>query len=85
MFSPRRGSPLSTAAITLMCAVVIDPNSMEPLERVGIGVADPVRTFPDQEVVSLNKDVAGPSHHAVIRRVVPGAGGTPRIEKAGGW
>jgi hypothetical protein len=35
-------------------------------------MTDPVGAHPDQEVVSIRKDVAGPADHAVVRRVVPG-------------
>jgi len=56
-----------------MVAIVGDAYSMEPLQRVRIGVTDSVGAHPDQEVVSIREDVAGPAEHAVVRRVVPGA------------
>ena len=56
-----------------MVAIVGNADPMEPFQRVRIGVTDPVGAHPDQEVVSIREDVAGPAHHAVVRRVVPGA------------
>jgi hypothetical protein len=56
-----------------MVAIVSDADPMEPFQRVRIGVTDSVGAHPDQEVVSIREDVAGPGDHAVIRRVVPGA------------
>jgi hypothetical protein len=56
-----------------MLAIVGNADSMEPFQRVRIRVTDSVRAYPDQEVVSLGEDVAGPVDHAVVRRVVPGA------------
>lgn len=56
-----------------MVAIVGDADPMEPFERVRIGVTDPVGAHPDQEIVSIREDVAGPVGHAVVRRVVPGA------------
>ena len=64
---------LLAATITGMVAVVGDADSMEPFQRVGIGVTDPVGAHPDQEVVSIREDVAGPADHAMVRRVVPRA------------
>jgi hypothetical protein len=64
---------LLAATITGMVAIVGDADSMEPFQRVRIGVTDSVGAYPDQEVVSLREDVAGPADHAVVRRVVPGA------------
>jgi hypothetical protein len=56
-----------------MVAIVGDANAMEPFERVRIGVTDPIGAHPDQEVVAIREDVAGPTDHAVVRRVVPRA------------
>jgi hypothetical protein len=56
-----------------MVAIVRDADSMEPFERVRIGVTDSVGAHPDQEVVSIREDVAGPADHAVVRWVVPWA------------
>jgi hypothetical protein len=64
---------LLTATITGMVAIVGDADSMEPFQRVRIGVTDSVGAHPDQEVVSIREDVAGPADHAVVRRIVPGA------------
>jgi hypothetical protein len=64
---------LLAAAITRMVAVVGDADPVEPSQRVRIGVTDSVGAHPDQEVVSIREDVAGPADHAVVRRVVPGA------------
>ena len=61
------------ATIAGMVAIVGDADSMEPFQRVRIGVTDSVGAHPDQEVVSIREDVAGPTDHAVVRRVVPGA------------
>jgi hypothetical protein len=56
-----------------MVAIVGDADSMEPFQRVRIGVTDSVGAHADQEVVSIREDVAGPADHPVVRRVVPGA------------
>ena len=56
-----------------MVSVVGDADSMEPFQRVGIGMTDSVDANPHQEVVSIREDVARPGNHAVIRRVVPRA------------
>jgi hypothetical protein len=63
---------LLAATIAGMVAIFGDADSMEPFQRVRIGVTDPVGAHPDQEVVSLGQDVAGPADHAVVRRIVPG-------------
>ena len=65
--------PLLAATITDMLPIVGNADSMKPFQRVRIRVTDSVRAYPDQEVVSLGEDVAGPADHAVVRRVVPGA------------
>jgi hypothetical protein len=64
---------LLAATITGMVAIVRDADPMEPFQRVRIGVTDSVGAHPDQEVVAIREDVAGPADHAVVRRVVPGA------------
>jgi hypothetical protein len=64
---------LLAATIAGMVAIVGDADPMEPFQRVRIGVTDAVGAHPDQEVVSIREDVAGPTDHAVVRRVVPGA------------
>ena len=64
---------LLAATITCVVPIVGDADSMEPFQRVRIGVTDPVGAHPDQEVVSIREDVARPADHAVVRRVVPGA------------
>jgi hypothetical protein len=56
-----------------MVAIVGDADATEPFERVRVGVTDSVGAHPDQEVVSIREDVAGPADHAVVRWVVPGA------------
>jgi hypothetical protein len=56
-----------------MVAIVGDADPMEPFQRVRIGVTDAVGAHPDQEVVTIREDVAGPTDHAVVRRVVPWA------------
>jgi hypothetical protein len=56
-----------------MVAIVGDSDPMEPFQRVSIGVTDAVGAHPDQEVVAIREDVAGPTDHAVVRWVVPGA------------
>ena len=61
------------ATIAGMVAIVGDADPMEPFQRVRIGVTDSVSAHPDQEVLSIREDVAGPTDHAVVRRVVPGA------------
>jgi hypothetical protein len=65
---------LLAATIAGMVAIVRDADSMKPFQRVWIGVTDPVGAHADQEIVSICEDVAGPADHAVVRRVVPGAG-----------
>jgi hypothetical protein len=55
-----------------MDAVVGNPDSMEPFQRVGIGVPDPVRAHPFHEVVSIRTDHSHPGVHVMIRRVMPG-------------
>jgi hypothetical protein len=55
-----------------MVAIVDGADSMEPFQRVGIGVPDSVGAQPDQEIVSIREDVAGPADHAVVGGVVPG-------------
>jgi hypothetical protein len=65
---------LLAATVTGMVPIVGDADSMKPFQRVRIGVTDPVGAHPDQEVVSIREDVARPADHAVVRRVVPGAG-----------
>jgi hypothetical protein len=57
---------LLTATIAGMVAIVGDADSMEPFQRVRIGVTDSVGAHPDQEVVSIREDVAGPANHAVV-------------------
>ena len=47
--------------ITGMVAFVGDADSMKPFQRVRIGVTDSVGAHPDQEVVSIREDVAGPA------------------------
>lgn len=64
---------LLAATIAGMVAVVGDADSMEPFQRVRVGVTDSVGAHPDQEVVSIREDFAGPADHAVVRRVVPRA------------
>jgi hypothetical protein len=64
---------LLTATITGMVAIVGGAESMEPFQQVRIGMTDSVGAHPDQEVVSIREDVAGPADHAVVRRIVPGA------------
>jgi len=64
---------LLAATIAGMVAIVGDADPMEPFQRVRIGVTDAVGAHPDQEVVAIREDVAGPIDHAVVRRVVPGA------------
>ena len=64
---------LLAATIAGMVAIVGDADPMEPFQRVRIGVTDAVGAHPDQEVVAIREDVAGPVDHAVVRRVVPGA------------
>jgi hypothetical protein len=56
-----------------MVAIVGDANSMKPFQRVRIGMTDSVDAHPDQQVVSIREDIAGPANHAVVRRLVPGA------------
>jgi hypothetical protein len=56
-----------------MVAIVDGADSMEPFQRVRIGVPDSVGAQPDQEIVSIREDVAGPADHAVVGGVVPGA------------
>jgi hypothetical protein len=68
-----KGAGLLAATITGVVAIVGDADPMEPLQRVRIGVTDSVGAHPDQEVVSIREDVAWPTDHAVVRRVVPGA------------
>jgi len=64
---------LLTATITGVVAIVGDADSTELFQRVRIGVTDSVGAHPDQEVVSIREDVAGPADHPVVRRIVPGA------------
>jgi hypothetical protein len=64
---------LLAATIACMVAIVGDADPMEPFQRVRIGVTDAVGAHADQEVVSIREDVAGPTDHAVVRRVVPRA------------
>jgi hypothetical protein len=67
------GAGLPATTITGMVAFVGDTDSIQPFKRVGIGMTDSVEANPDQEVVSIREDVAGPVDHPVVRRVVPGA------------
>ena len=64
---------LLAATIAGMVAIVRDTDSMKPIQRVRIGVADSVGAHADQQVVSIREDVARPANHAVVRRIVPGA------------
>jgi hypothetical protein len=64
---------LLTATVAGMVAIVGDADSMKPFQRVRIGVTETIDAHPDEEVVSIREDVAGPADHAVVRRVMPGA------------
>ena len=64
---------LLAATIAGMVAIVGDADPMEPFQRVRIRMTDAVGAHPDQKVVAIREDVAGPTDHAVVRRVVPGA------------
>jgi hypothetical protein len=55
-----------------MGAVIENTDSIEPLERVGIRMADLVPANPLNEVVSIHADPSRPCVHVMIRRVVPG-------------
>ena len=54
------GAGLPAATITGMVAFVGDADSIQPFQRVGIGMTDSDEANPDQEVVPILEDVAGP-------------------------
>ena len=70
VINPSPWRPLATA-VAHMDAVVGNADSTEPFQRVGIGVADPVRAHPFHEVMSIGTDRSRPRVHVVIRWVMP--------------
>jgi hypothetical protein len=57
---------LLTPTITGMVAILGDADSMEPFQRVRIRMTDSVGAHPNQEVVLIREDVAGPTDHAAV-------------------